>query len=436
MSKVFYVQLNEIMFDLVHEYHHARLLYLPQLECISREAAHTDSENRYELLEPWIQWHTAATGKTADESGVRVLHQSSQAVSGDLFSRVRQMGVSVGSISYMNFEPSDTGGLDYYCPDPWSSSKAAKPRLLAGIGHTIAHLVNNNIRGHSLPGKSILFALFSIIFVKSPIRLLFWKNLITGVVFRWRRAIALDVFLFSVAVHYSKRLNTGFNSVFLNAGAHIQHHYLFASRALRTSTRPASVGFDVGMRDPVAEVYQAYEKLIATLMQSPSVIVVVATALSQVPCEKPVYYWRLADPRVFLSAIGLAHIGFQQLMSRDIFFLPPMAERQQLLETLKSMNIGGIPLFGEFREDGGKIFCTLTYGGEINSLSQIHVEGRPGFRLNASSYLGFVAVKNGQHSPKGYYWTNSEKFIKSETFHLTELPNRILGVISNLEARD
>ena len=66
MKNLLFIQLNEINFDLA----------LPYIEKINLEGLKkllklnktiTSSEEKYELLEPWIQWHSIHTGLSADE---------------------------------------------------------------------------------------------------------------------------------------------------------------------------------------------------------------------------------------------------------------------------------------------------------------------------------------------------------------------------------
>ena len=63
------VELNEVNFDLVRSYvgkHH-----LPGFKKLFQlNNFKTTSEEKYELLEPWIQWPSIHTGKTAKEHGI------------------------------------------------------------------------------------------------------------------------------------------------------------------------------------------------------------------------------------------------------------------------------------------------------------------------------------------------------------------------------
>ena len=45
----------------------------------------------------------------------------------------------------------------------------------------------------------------------------------------WRKALFLDMLLYEIHKTLFKRKNPNFSTLFLNAGAHIQHHYFFNS---------------------------------------------------------------------------------------------------------------------------------------------------------------------------------------------------------------
>jgi hypothetical protein len=62
--------LNEINFDIARQY--VDKLDLQGFRAVFNGELHsTSSEAEYEKLEPWIQWVSAQTGKTASEHGQR-----------------------------------------------------------------------------------------------------------------------------------------------------------------------------------------------------------------------------------------------------------------------------------------------------------------------------------------------------------------------------
>ena len=99
-KKIILLGLNEINFFFIEEY--IELGYLSNFKKLFNKHGYikTISENKYELLEPWIQWVSIHTGKTYEEHEVFRL--------GDIVKRndlkqlweiAEEKGLSVGAIS-------------------------------------------------------------------------------------------------------------------------------------------------------------------------------------------------------------------------------------------------------------------------------------------------------------------------------------------------
>ena len=71
-KKLFIIQINEVNFDLVEKY--INKYHLPNLKKLisNFNIIETSSEKKYHNLEPWIQWVSFYTGKSADEH--KILH--------------------------------------------------------------------------------------------------------------------------------------------------------------------------------------------------------------------------------------------------------------------------------------------------------------------------------------------------------------------------
>ena len=70
MSKLLFLELNELNFEFVE--HYARIGALPAIARLleAHGYARTRSETVYEHIEPWIQWFTVHTGKAFGEHKV------------------------------------------------------------------------------------------------------------------------------------------------------------------------------------------------------------------------------------------------------------------------------------------------------------------------------------------------------------------------------
>src|SRR5205085_285235 len=108
------------------------------------------------------------------------------------------------------------------------------------------------------------------------------------------------------------------STLFLNAGAHIQHHYLFNSPPVRAQSTLRNPAWYVPEReDPVAEMLQLYDEILAEYLAMPNVDVIVATGLSQRPYDRVKFYYRLKDHGEFLRGLGISFHTVQPRMTRD-----------------------------------------------------------------------------------------------------------------------
>ena len=62
------IELNELNFQYAKKYFDS--LKIETIKKIDKKIINTESEDLYELLEPWIQWHSIHTGCTAKDHGI------------------------------------------------------------------------------------------------------------------------------------------------------------------------------------------------------------------------------------------------------------------------------------------------------------------------------------------------------------------------------
>src|SRR5215510_5440417 len=100
--QLLFLEFNEINFQSVRYYSDRG--QLPALRNLINEKgwATTVSEQRYEELEPWIQWVTAHTGTTLAEHGVFRLGDIIKHDLQQIWERLEEQGLRVGAISPMN----------------------------------------------------------------------------------------------------------------------------------------------------------------------------------------------------------------------------------------------------------------------------------------------------------------------------------------------
>ena len=100
MKKLILIELNEINFDLIKIYSKKKKFNFFNDDFLSNLRI-TSSENIYKKIEPWIQWVSIHTGKTADEHKIERLGDINKLDSKQIFERVEELGYSVGAICPM-----------------------------------------------------------------------------------------------------------------------------------------------------------------------------------------------------------------------------------------------------------------------------------------------------------------------------------------------
>jgi hypothetical protein len=215
--------------------------------------------------------------------------------------------------------------------------------------------------------------------------------------------------------------------LFLNAGAHIQHHYLFSADCYGGPHRNPEWYLRSG-EDPVREVYEAYDRVLGAVSQAfPDARLMIATGLHQEPHGQVTYYWRLRRHAEFLQRVGVPFAEVQPRMSRDFLIVCDSPEQaalaQQRLDSAKTAD--GTPLF-DVDNRGRDLFVMLTYPREIQTTLPFAI-GNERYTLS-SEEVAFVALKNGEHSGIGYFIDSARTFARESdvTVALAEIPQFVL----------
>jgi hypothetical protein len=218
---------------------------------------------------------------------------------------------------------------------------------------------------------------------------------------KWAKALLLDCLLADLYVQLCDRKKPDFSSLFLNAGAHIQHHYMFNSEAYTGPMRNPAWYIEEEA-DPVLEVYDLYDRILASVIRHrPQTRLLIATGLHQNAHQSCEFYWRLRSHAEFLKKHDIDFSEVFPRMSRDFLIAfansESSAKAQERLMTMRSLD--GVVLF-EVDNRGKDLFVTLTWPHDVPKNFVYYCSGRPqqGFR----DAIAFVAIKNGHHNGTGY----------------------------------
>jgi hypothetical protein len=415
------VELNEINFDVASAYveslglrHFERLLQ----GCCRR----TSSEARYEQLEPWIQWVSAHSGLTADEHGVFRLGDIVGSKVPQMFEQIEGMGFRVGCVSAMNAE-NRLRCPAYFIPDPWTRTPADSSSWSQALAAAVSQAVNDNAGGRMTLRSAVALGLGLLRFAQPRHYRQYFDLARRSRGAPWRKALFLDLFLHDLHLSLFRRTKPHFSTVFLNAGAHIQHHYFLNAR-LGSAPGPSNPDWYVPRdADPVAEMLVLYDQLVGEYLELPDTDLIVATGLSQRPYDRVKYYWRLRDHADFLRRIGIDFSAVEPRMTRD--FLIRFEDAGQALraaEALAAVRVqgSGSPVFGDIDNRGDSLFLSLTYPEPVGPELVILANGRS---VPLQPHVVFVAVKNGMHQAVGhaFFQGRSAEWAPAEGAHIGQL---------------
>lgn len=420
---VLFLELNEINFEQVLSYaEQSELKNLATL--IGRHGLGTTrSEQRYEQLEPWIQWVTAHTGLTLAEHGVYRLGDIAGREIDQIWEVLERQGVTVGAISPMNASNRCVNPA-FFMPDPWTTTTITGDDL-ARLYRPIAAAVNGNADATMTPAIAVQL-LAGLVRYARPANYGGYIADVAGAARKqpWRKAMLLDRLLADVFIRKVKATQPGFASLFLNAGAHIQHHYLFNSSVYDGNQRNPDwyVSPDA---DPILDVYKLYDDIVGRIVRLfPDHRIMLATGLHQDPHGELTLYWRLRDHAAFLAKAGVPYARVEARMSRDfVVYCDDAAQAvqaQRRLESLTGRN--GRPLFCvDNRNDS--LFIELIWSDDIDRDFVYLRDGQPVTGLRED--VTFVAIKNGQHNGIGYFVDTGLRTQDARQFLLSDLPARV-----------
>lgn len=397
------LELNEINFDVVENYIFLDNSRFPALaKLLKGPRIRTTSEKNYEELEPWIQWPSVHTAKKFSEHGIFRLGDVVSSKSPQIFEQLEEAGYKVGAVSAMNAE-NRLRHPAYFIPDPWTQTPADSSWWSQALGQAVSQAVNDNAQARITPKSALQVILALLRFARVPHYQEYLSLVAASRRKPWLKALVLDLLLHDVhwSMFNAKRPN--FSTLFLNAGAHIQHHYFFNAEPIRgNSAKKNPTWYVAEHEDPVADVLSLYDMIVGEYFSRTDTDVVLATGLAQKPYDRVKFYYRLNRHADFLRGLGIVFSRVIPRMTRDF-----LIEFEDVQQTHAAQDVlGGVrvvgsaePLFGEIDNRGKSLFVTLTYPQEITEQTQYQFGGR---KLPLLPEVSFVAIKNGMHQEEGF----------------------------------
>lgn len=426
--KTILLGLNELNFEYIKFYSTKGLL--PNFKNIftNYKVVETQSEDEYELLEPWIQWATIHTGKTFAEHQIFRLGDIVNSNEEQLFESIESRGFSVGAVSPFNAK-NKLKHPSFFVPDPWTITKVSGNWFVKALYKAVHQSVNDNASGK----LSISTLATLAIGILRVVPLKRYPKYIKYLLNRKKpgtKAVILDGLLADTFMYLFKKHKPDFSNLFLNSGAHIQHHYLFNSEAYDGEFSNPNWYCEKGY-DPLIVILKQYDRIIGELLKSDTNLLL-ATGLHQQPHNNLTFYWRINKHKEFAQKLKLE--GVDQVlprMSRDFLIefnsLENASKGEQILNSFV-MDKDQSKVFNVDNR-GKSLFIELIYSSEIiegDSISSINSDLEIN---NFKKLITFVAIKNGEHNGIGYFAYNPKK-IKTLIPSKIEL-KEIRGIIEN-----
>ena len=425
-KKLILIELNEINFDLVKKYLKKFNGKFKNFKIISDQILITQSESKYNLLEPWIQWYSIYSGLSAEQHKVFRLGDGVNSNIELIYEKLEKLGYTIGAISPMNAK-NNCLYAKYFIPDPWTITKSDGSFLSKLISSFLNQTVNNNAN-EKLTFKNYLTIIYLLIrFAQFKNYVKYLKLFLTSFGNKWRKAIFLDLILHDIHLSLFTNKKPNFSSIFFNAGAHIQHHYLHNSLATNNRKNPSS--YVSKNKDPFYEIIEFYDLILGDYLDKQNCQIILATGLTQKVTEKIEYYYRLRDHERFLrDNLSIKFKSVKPRMSRDFLIIfNNNLERDEAFRLLKYLELNNQRLFHDIEIRNEELFVTMTYNSIIKKNDYILFKGKQIFIFDEVS---FVAIKNGEHMSKGYLYSknnldSSENLLNN--IHVKDIHNLILN---------
>lgn len=423
-KKLLLIQLNEINFDLVREYSKDFKFKFFNDEFF-RKLLITNSEEKYELLEPWIQWVSIYTGKRADSHQIYRLGDIKKYNGETVFNIIEKLSKSIGVVCSMNLE-NNLKKPKYFFSDPWTKTLSGPGKIIKFISNTISDVVNLNSH-KSIPKflycKTFIVLLFSFRFKN----IYLYLKLIFNFKKKWNKALLLDLMLHDLHMDLIKKHKTDFSSIFFNAGAHIQHHYFFNSQYFRQKNLTNPEWYIKKKNDPILDMILFYDKILSEYKELNNYEVILATGLSQEPYNRVKYYYRLKNHENFFENLNINFLKIEPRMTRDFLVIfKDDDDKNNAIQKLNKLNQINKKEIFSFEDRNNSIFVTLKLHEEIHENEQILIQDKK--KILIKDHIVFVALKNGMHNSKGYFYSTFGE--SEEVNNITQIDKKIINFFS------
>jgi hypothetical protein len=399
-------QFNEVNFDLVKEYISKGQLQNFKYFLKKYNYIETESEKKYENLEPWIQWVSFYTGKTYEEHKIFYLNDdrnNNWSFYNELENKYKK---KMALLFQMNLKNSFTKET-FFIPDPWTETEIHTDPKTKKLFYSLQKIILQNASNKISFKDFWIISSFSLFNTSLSFKMFIIKNFVKILRYKFYKAIIFDRLCWELFKKSKEVQNSDVSSLFLNACAHIQHHYFLNSITKNVKKNPS---WYIDNIDPVFECLKVYDFILGELKEFKNIEFLIATGLSQTPVKEPIFYYNLKNPELFFKELGITYYKISKRMSRD--YTLEFESDESALENLKKLEdikLNSLKFFN-LKLKRSKIFLELGYEKEINSDDQLLTQNKSNIFIK--NKLNFIAIKNTIHNAKGYLLSSIKDFDK------------------------
>lgn len=454
MNKIICVQINEVNFDYID--HYIADGKLPNFAKFfsTHGYVRTTSESEHHLANPWIQWPTFHTGLDYKDHKVfrtgDIIHCKEEM----LYEILEKNNKSVATLSPFNAK-NTTKNASYFIPDPWTKTPVTGSKDLVRLYDALCQVTDDYAKNSIAPKAALNLIL-------GGLPNLQWKNLggyISGV-FKyfiqkqiWQRAVVCDRLLADTFITQLKKHKSDFSSVFLNCGAHLQHHYLFSSPYYKGPRKSPKWHVKPGL-DPLYDAYKLYDDILGDLVSNfGKERIMLVSGLRQAAHERETFYYRLDDHEKFLNDIGLEYKNTYRLMTEDFIInfdnIEKAKDAEKKLSEVVTFDCENV----FYVETGDQENRTLNTAANIfqieNRGDSLYLQLKPSAKSlthdmsvksgntvinNFQDLISFAQYKNTHHEGDGYYADSAKA--KGELPEEFPLKNVFAMILDNFGIKD
>ena len=365
----------------------------------------TMSENSYHELEPWIQWPSFYTGKKFQEHKCFHIGDFKKLKHESIYTDLQNLGKDVLAISPMNCYFVEKK-QSIFLPDPWEDFKTRDKGFLSTLYSALQNKVNTNASSNSKISSNFILGIGLLFYSRPKNYLKYLKYFFLSFNYRWCGAIILDLLLFDIFIDQMKKGNYAYSSIFLNAGAHIQHHHLFDSECYQgNSSNP--VGYSKASEtkiDPLFEIFKIYDDFLKEIL-SLNCKFSVTTGLQQIENNEPYYQYRFINHNRALSKLGIEFDSVVARMSRDFtLFYSTIEHLETNMDKLSKIKIANNKLFDiDEDKESLSLFVKIAWTKNISEFKNITKDH---LTHNMLKEVSLVSVENSIHTSEGWHIRN------------------------------